>query len=284
MTVTDREFALFQRFVYDSSGIYLSPAKRALLAARLSSRIRQLGLPSFAAYYRRIQDRGEAEKQIVLDCISTNETHFFREPAQFDFLSREICPAWRRERGRELCVRAWSAACSTGQEPFTLAMVLHDALAGAGWRIEITASDLSHRALALASAAEWPIDRAAEIPRHFLRRYMLRGLRSRSGVMKASLLLRSLVDFRPLNLVAEGWNVAGPFDLVFCRNVLIYFDAAARARVIDRLVRLLRVGGYLFLGHAESASEWNRELSVVEPTIYRRRAVSREPQETGGRR
>ena len=276
MTVTDREFALFQRLVYQSSGILLSPAKRALLVARLSGRIRQLGLSSFAAYYRRVQERGDAEKQILLDCISTNETHFFREPAQFDFLTREIVPVWMRERGRARRVRAWSTACSTGQEPFTLAMLLHDRLAAAGWTIEITATDLSHRVLARAKEAEWPIENAAEIPEPFLHRYMLRGLRSRSGVMKASPLLRSMIDFRPLNLNAADWSVGGPLDLIFCRNVLIYFDAAARGRVIGRLVQLLAPGGYLFLGHAESASDWSQELTAVGPTIYRRRTARAE--------
>ncbi|MGZ5442485.1 MAG: CheR family methyltransferase [Thermoanaerobaculia bacterium] len=283
IAVTDREFALFQRLVYDSSGIFLSPAKRALLAARLSGRIRQLGLPSFAAYYRRVQDGGEAEKQILLDSISTNETHFFREPAQFEFLRTEIVPAWLRERGRNASVRVWSAACSTGQEPFTLAMLLHDSLAGAGWQIEITATDLSHRVLARAKTAEWPIESAAEIPPPYLRRYMLRGLRSRSGVMKASPLLRSMIEFRPLNLNDAGWNVGGPLDLIFCRNVLIYFDAVAKRRVIGRLLRLLGPGGYLFLGHAESASEWSQELAAVGPTIYRRRAARSERVENGAR-
>jgi chemotaxis protein methyltransferase CheR len=276
MSMTDREFALFQRLVYESSGIFLAPVKRALLVARLSSRIRQLGLSSFAAYYRQVQERGGAEKQILLDCIATNETHFFREPAQFEFLSREIVPAWLRERGRNGRVRAWSAACSTGQEPFTLAMLLHDRLGGAGWTVEILATDLSHRVLARAQTAEWPIENAAEIPPQFLRRYMLRGLRSRSGVMKASPLLRSMVDFRPLNLNDAEWNVRGPLDLIFCRNVLIYFDVIARRRVIGRLVELLGPGGYLFFGHAESASDWSHELAAVGPTIYRRRAARME--------
>lgn len=283
IAVTDREFELFQRLVYDSSGILLTQAKRALLAARLSGRIRQLGLTSFGAYYRRIQDEGEAEKQILLDRISTNETHFFREPAQFEFLTREILWNWLRERGRNASVRAWSAACSTGQEPFTLAMLLHQNLARAGWRIEITATDLSRGVLERAKAAEWPIEYAAEIPQTYLRQYMLRGFRSKSGVMRASPVLRSLIDFQPLNLMDAYWDVQGPFDLIFCRNVLIYFDAATKRHIIGRLLRLLTPDGYLFLGHAESASEWSQELASVGPTIYRRRSSRPQLQEIGAR-
>lgn len=283
LTVTDRDFELFQRLIYDSCGIVLSPAKRALLEARLSRRIRQLGLSSFAAYYRRVLDGGGAEKQILMDCISTNETHFFREPAQWELLARQILPVWLRERGRHARLRAWSAACSTGQEAFTLAMLLQHTLAGAEWGIEIIATDLSHRVLAQAKAAEWPIENAAEIPQPYLRSYMLRGVRSRSGVMKASPGLRSLIDFRPLNLNDAIWNVEGPFDLIFCRNVLIYFDAATRRRIIGRLTRLLAPGGYLFLGHAESASEWARELLPVGPNVYRWLGPCPERQANGAR-
>ena len=126
IAVTDREFELFRRLVYDSCGIVLSPAKRALLAARLSGRIRQLGLSSFADYYRRVKEEGDPERQILLDCISTNETHFFREPAQFEFLRSEIVPAWLRERGRSMGLRVWSAACSTGEEVFSMAILLEE--------------------------------------------------------------------------------------------------------------------------------------------------------------
>lgn len=269
LTVSNEEFHLFQKLIHEEAGIYLAPVKRALLSARLSRRLRQLGLSTFGAYYRYVLEAGEDERRHLLDWICTNETRFFREEAQFEFLEHQIIPSWLADPSRSRSVRVWSAACSTGEEPFSLAMSLHAHLAAAGWAIRIVATDLSTRALARAEAAEWPVEQADQIPRHYLHRYMLRGRRSREGLMKAGPELRSLVEFSRLNLNDDSYPLQGQFDLVFCRNVLIYFDADGKRRVAERLIRHLLPGGYLFLGHAESGSGWRKDLVPVRPAVCR---------------
>ena len=209
----------------------------------------------------------------VTNRITTNETHFFREPRQFAYLEEELVPEWKRaadakERPRQ--VRVWSAACSTGEEPYSLAMVLlHHLPPGAGWQIDILATDISTRALATAQAAVWPIEKIREIPEGYLKEFMLRGKRSQLGRIKAGRLLRSVVRFQRLNLHDESYSVGGPFDLILCRNVLIYFDPKSKVAALQRLLQHLSPDGYLFVGHAESLSNLSQQVRLVAPTIYR---------------
>ena len=270
--ITDREFGLFRKLVDREAGIHLSDAKRALLVGRLTRRLRELGLTSFSAYYRRITEEDPAELTHMLDRVSTNETHFFREPRQFEFLKETVMPQWIRAGGtgrRARRLRVWSAACSTGEEPYSLAMTLLDGLlAYPGWELEILASDISTRVLRRAEEAVWPVDKAKEIPTSLLRRYMLRGTRSQEGQMKAGPLLRSAVRFTRNNLNSAHYTVSGPFDLILCRNVLIYFDTETKRRVVQRLLDLLAPDGYLFLGHAESLTGLSDRARSVGPTVY----------------
>ena len=266
--ITEREFALFQALIQREVGIYLAPAKKALLVGRLSKRLRALGLTTFEAYYRRVVDEGDrAERIEMLDCISTNETHFFREPRQFEFLERQVIPAWKRSGPRAL--RIWSAGCSTGEEPFSLAMLLrHHFPPGSGREIEILATDISTRALARAEAAVWPIDRASEIPLSYRRTFMMRGTGPQEGRMKAAPEIREIVRFERVNLNDEPCPVRGPFHLVFCRNVLIYFQTETKLRVVHRLLDALAPDGLLFLGHAESLNCVTDRVTTVVPTVY----------------
>lgn len=272
--VTDREFGLFQKLIYREAGIHLAATKKPLLEARLTRRLRDLGLKSFDAYYRHlVNNGGGSEIVLMLDRIATNQTHFFREPQQFAFIGDEILPAWMAKgqcpNGTKH-IRVWSAACSTGEEPYSIAMTLHERFAGAaGWSIEIVASDLSTRVLSAAQKAVWPIAKTSEIPQDYLRKYMLRGTGSQAGKMKAGPELRGLIHFQRVNLNDERYAVAGPFDLIFCRNVLIYFDAQSRAKVIERLVDRLAPQGFLFIGHAESLTGLSDRVRYVAPTIYR---------------
>jgi chemotaxis protein methyltransferase CheR len=267
--LTDGEFGLFQRLINERAGIFLSPAKRALLGARLSKRLRQLGFDSFTAYHRYVTDTGATELQNLFDAICTNETRFFREGQQFDYFEQEIIPRWLADQGRPKGVSVWSAACSSGEEPFSIAMVLQARLGESGWPVRVLATDLSMRVLQRAAAAEWPLSQAAQIPQRYLKRYMLRGRRSMEGVMKAGPEIRSIVEFARLNLNDSVYPMTGRFDVIFCRNVLIYFDAQGKRRVVDRLVRHLQPGGYLFLGAAESATGWRSDLRSVRPSICR---------------
>jgi len=270
--ITDHEFGLFRTLINDEAGIHLADTKRALLVGRLSRRLRILGLRTFKEYYRRIVDGDHEERVHMLDAITTNETHFFREPRQFDFIESELLPRWvagvaKRPGGRQ--VRVWSAACSTGEEPYSLAMTLLWHLPpNAGWNVEIVATDLSTRALAAAQAAVWPLAKADEIPQRYLKRYMLRGTGPQEGKMKAGPEICAAVTFRKLNLNADAYPIAGPFDMIFCRNVLIYFKPEAKVRVIERLLEQLTPDGLLFLGHAESLTGLSERVRCVGPTVY----------------
>ncbi|WP_437592352.1 CheR family methyltransferase [Sorangium sp. So ce1000] len=299
--LSDDEFVLFQHLVKRLSGISLGPQKKPLLLCRLGPRLRALGLRSFGEYYRRVTAAGgEGELVRMLDCICTNETHFFREREQFELLEREILPAWQQGAGRgapgrgaprvhvRRPLRAWSAACSTGEEPYSIAMTLLDSLSspdhgGAAGQapcrsgsasmvapgIGVLATDLSVRALEQARRAVWPIERASEIPDERLRAYMLRGRGASAGLMKAGPELRQLVTFRRFNLLDAAPERFGLFDLIFCRNVFIYFDAPTKEAIVAKLIASLAPGGYLFLGHAEGLHGTDPRVRCVAPSVYR---------------
>jgi chemotaxis protein methyltransferase CheR len=271
--ISDREFSLYRKLIYSEAGICLSPTKKAFLEARLNRRIRELGMDSFQAYYQYVtQNQNGGELAQLLDRVSTNETHFFREPRQFEFLEQQILPNWKDEGStgsRPQRIRVWSAGCSTGEEPYSLAMMLLDHFPrGSGWEIEIIATDLSSRALKSARKAIWSIAKAREIPQSYLKRFMRKGTGSQQAYMKAGAEIQAIIRFQHLNLNDEHYAMTGPFDLIFCRNVLIYFDVESRARVIDRLVNYLAPTGFLLVGHAESLSGVSDRIRHVKPTIY----------------
>jgi chemotaxis protein methyltransferase CheR len=271
--ITDKEFALFQSMIRKESGIHLSEAKKQLLVGRLSRRLRELGLKTFGAYYRVVNaDGGGEERRRMVDCICTNETQFFREPRQFEILEREIIPKWKAQAAtgrRPKRLRIWSAACSTGEEPFSVAMtLLHNLSPAAGWQIEMLATDLSERALQTAQHAIWPVEKANQIPRVFLKEFMLQGMRSQEGKMKAGPEIRSIINFQRCNLNDESYPVQGQFDLILCRNVLIYFNADSKVSVIKKLLNHLTPQGYLFLGHSESLNGMSNRVRSVGPTMY----------------
>jgi chemotaxis protein methyltransferase CheR len=272
---TETEFRRLVTLIYDVAGISLNETKRALVIRRLTARIRELGLDSIGDYTDLVcADDSGSEMVTLLDCIATNETHFFREPQHFEHLEETVFPEWIRaakEGRRPYAIRAWSSACSSGQEPYSIAMqLLTHFPAEDGWRVDIVASDISTTALAKAVTAEWPIEKASEIPGHYLQRWMLRGTGNRVGRMRATRELRDAVRFARLNLNDEHYDIPGTFDLIFCRNVLIYFSAAGRAAVIDRLIDRLTPDGLLFVGHAESLHTHRDRLRAVLPTVYAR--------------
>jgi chemotaxis protein methyltransferase CheR len=268
----DREFARFQKLIHEEAGICLGPSKKDLLVARLHRRLRVLGLASFKAYYAHVVDNAD-ERARMLEHVATHETSFFREPKQLAFLAQRILPRLARlaADGRsERRVRAWSAGCATGEEAWTLAMLLHANLPEPGrWSIDILATDLSEQALRAAAEARYPVGRASEIPAPYLPAYMRRGVRSCEGEMAVGPVARSLVRFARHNLCTEPYP-PGPFDLILCRNVLIYFDAATRERVFDHLVDRLGAEGLLLLGHAEGLGAEKHGLRYAGPFTYGR--------------
>jgi chemotaxis protein methyltransferase CheR len=270
--LTDAEFGQFQRLIHQRAGIFLSDAKRALLVGRLARRVRELGLSSFGAYYQAVQAGGQAEMTRLLDAICTNETHFFREGAQFDLLRDRVCDEWLLEEeagSRSRTIKVWSAACSTGEEPHSIAMVLEDRLGRLGWSIDILATDLSTKVLDQAAAGIWRAEKASPIPTDYLKSYMLKGVGPEEGKVKAGSQIRSRIRFLQVNLREAEWPVTERFDAIFVRNVLIYFDAPTRAEVLRRLVSHLAPGGYLFLGHAEGMAGAGLPLKSVMPAVYR---------------
>jgi chemotaxis protein methyltransferase CheR len=270
----EHDFRRFQTIIYRTAGIHLSNNKRVMLAARISRRLRALKIARWGEYLDRVEASGD-EMAEMLDCITTNETRFFREQKQFEFLERVLIPRWKADADagiRARMVRVWSAGCSTGEEPYSIAMLLLGSLT-AQWDVSIVASDLSSRALDVAMNGIWSIDRASVIPEPFLKRFMLRGRGSQQGKMKAGQEIRSVITFLRMNLNDDEYPVGSGFDLILCRNVLIYFDTASRRRVIDRLIDRLSPAAVLFIGHAETLHGVTSRMRAVAPTIYRVQAV-----------
>ncbi|HLK90457.1 MAG TPA: protein-glutamate O-methyltransferase CheR [Polyangia bacterium] len=266
------EFGLYQRLVFREAGIHLGDVKQALVASRLLRRIRELGMTTYAAYYRRVVEE-KSELVLMLDAITTNETQFFREPHHFDLLTTRLVPRWRDEaadgrRGRQ--VTLWSAGCSSGEEPYSLAMTLLSALPPEeGWQVQILGTDLSSRVLDRARQGIFAADRTAVIPRPLLERFMLRGVGSQEGNVKVAPVLEAAVTFRRLNLNQQPYALSGSFDAVFCRNVFIYFDRPTRDRIVEQMLEHLRPGGCFFVGHSESLGGV-AGLETLMPTVYRK--------------
>lgn len=261
-SITAKEFRLFQSLVHRETGIFLSDQKRELLVGRLTPRMRALAMISFGAYHDHVREHRE-ELVRMIDSICTNETQFFREPKQFAFLESVVLPRWRAAAKKH--IRIWSAGCSTGEEPYSIAMTVAAGLPEVS--IEILASDLSTKVLDRAAAGIFPIERAEQIPAHYRKAFMLRGSGAQEGKMAVRPELAAMIRFARINLSHESYPVAGRFDLIFCRNVLIYFDGPSKRRVIDRLLDRLEPNGYFFLGHSESLSNFDRVRSVG-PTVY----------------
>lgn len=261
--LTDREFQLFQKLFDEKIGLHLASHKKLLLSGRLGRRVQSLDLPSFRAYHDLLVEGGDpVELQTAIDLITTHETFFFREIHHFDLLRKVVAS---REPGRTM--RVWSAACSTGEEPYSIAMVLHDVVGSTGW--ELMASDVSKGTLAKAATGLYKMERIEGIPKEYLRAYCLRGKDQYEGMLLVGSALRELVGFRQINLTSVPEDI-GLFDVVFLRNVIIYFDSTTKHRVIDAICRHIRPGGWLMLGHSESLAGFEFPLEHVRPSVYRR--------------
>jgi len=266
--ISTEEFKRFQTLIYDESGISLNDQKQGLVASRLSKRLRELKLSTFSEYHDHVtRDPSREEFTRMLDLISTNKTDFFREPKHFDFLREEILPQLESEKR----IRIWSSACSTGEEPYTIAMTLHDGVSDATqWDCKILASDLSTRVLAKAAAGVYDAERVKDVPPETVRRHFLRGRGASDGMLKIKPHLSVMIQFRRLNLMDEQFPIKNLLDLIFCRNVMIYFDRPTQERLVNKFYRYLKPGGHLFIGHSESLQWVTHPFTVIAPTIYRR--------------
>lgn len=262
--ISPGEFDQFRNWIHRIAGISLSDHKQALVVGRLAPRLRHHGLASYGDYFRLLAGGTFPEEtQIAVDLLTTNETHFFREPKHFDFLRKVIVPA--HPQGRLL--RVWSAASSTGEEPYSIAMTLAESLGERPW--EVIASDLSCRVLERAKAGQYAMARARSVPREHLHAYCLKGVGPREGTFLVDSGIRSRVRFMQVNL-NDTLPRLGEFDAIFLRNILIYFDMATKRRVVARVLERLRAGGHLFVGHSESLNGVTDAVQPVVVSIYRR--------------
>ncbi|MDR3390516.1 MAG: protein-glutamate O-methyltransferase CheR [Sulfuriferula sp.] len=263
-TLSDQEFKQFQAMIYDIAGISMSPAKKPLISGRLVKRVKHHGLASFGDYFRVLmKEDSRAELQVAVDLLTTNETYFFRESKHFDFMRNYILP--QHTHGKPF--RVWSAASSSGQEPYSIAMTLADGLGDKPW--EIVASDISTRVLEKARSGHYPMEQAEDIPKHYLSSYCLKGVGSQDGTFLIERSMRSRVNFMQVNL-NQALPKLGEFDLIFLRNVMIYFDTETKRQVVRRIMELLKPGGYLLIGHSESLNGVVDELQSVMPSVYRK--------------
>jgi chemotaxis protein methyltransferase CheR len=264
VTLSDAEFAQFQRFIRDAAGVALTPAKKCMLASRLGKRLAACGVTSYGEYFRLLaQPEGAAEVQRAIDLLTTHETYFFREQKHFDALRTMAL----REHLHSRPFRVWSAACSSGEEPYSIAMVLADCLGPVPW--EVLASDISTPVLQRAMRGHYPLERTRHIPAAYLRAHCLRGVGPQAGTLLVDRALRQRVTFSAINLDAP-LPAVGTFDVIFLRNVMIYFDLPTKRGVVGRLLSTLRAGGHFYVGHSESLTGLAADVQALAPSIYRK--------------
>jgi len=263
--LSDSEFEQISDLAYRTCGINLKQGKREMVQARLARRIREGNFKSFHEYYTAVMaDRTGKEITGLVNALTTNFTAFYREPAHFHFLRQKVAPIPHRP------LRIWSAACSSGEEPFTIAFSLLEELGEPGSdKVRIFATDISTRALATAEHATYASQRLDDIPAEWLRKYLLRGKAGAQVWYRVKPHIRSMIEFRRLNLM-EPFTSLPTFDVIFCRNVMIYFDRSTREELVGRLVERLVPGGYLFVGHSESLNAFDHGLEYIKPAVYRR--------------
>lgn len=258
------EFCWIRDYLYKQAGIVLNDSKQALVSARLDKRLRHHGMSSYSEYFRMLGKPGfEQETSMALDLLTTNETYFFREPKHFDFLTQHFFPL--HPAGRPL--RFWSAASSSGEEAYTLAMLAAEFAKTQQW--EIIGTDISQRVLEKARNGLYPLSAAEKIPSRLLRKYCLKGSDEYDGFLLIDQALRNRVRFMHANLNHKLPNL-GIFEVIFLRNVMIYFDMPTKQRLVERIQECLRPGGYLIISHSESLNGMKTDLQLVSPSIYRK--------------
>lgn len=271
--LTDEEFKQLSSFIYNESGIKLPAVKKVMLQCRLQKRLKELNMTSFRDYCSYIFSNQGSDYEIInmLDVVSTNKTDFFREPTHFSYITGNLLPEFYQGNGARP-FNAWSAGCSSGEEPYTLAIVLNEYLESNHlFNYQIDATDLSTRILQTATNAIYSEDKIENIPLNLKHKYFLRSKDRAHPTVKIVPLLRNRVNFSRLNFMNSNYSTKHTYDLIMCRNVLIYFDRETQEKVINRLCHRLQPHGYLMLGHSESILNMNVPLVQIQPTIYRKK-------------
>jgi chemotaxis protein methyltransferase CheR len=269
--ISEPDYEFIRALVYKQSRIHLGHDKKGLVTSRLAKRLRQLRLDNYSEYCQLLRSpAGTEELSFLIDRISTNHTHFFREARHFEFLSDTVLPAWQKNpSGRGEALRLWSAASSSGEEPYSIAIHLAEHLAPAtsgAWQIE--ASDISTRVLEVARQGIYAEERVAGVSPDCLRRYFQKGVQNWKGQFRVKQELRDRVRFHHLNLLEPAYPFIKPFHVIFCRNVMIYFDRSTQTDLVGHLSDILIPGGYLMVGHSESLSGIKHSLRLIQPAVY----------------
>lgn len=275
ITITDKEFCRLSEFIHGECGIKLPPAKKIMLEARLQKRLKAVGMKTFSDYCDFLFSPRGIEQELVhmIDVVTTNKTDFFREPAHFNYLTQTALPEMMRLHGaginRKIVI--WSAGCSTGEEPYTLAMVLSEfAEKVRGFSFVLLATDISTRVLEIAQRAVYSEEKIAPVPQALRKKYLLRSKDKNSNLVRIVPELRALVKFRRLNFLEGDFGMREPVDIIFCRNVIIYFNKETQEIVLNRFYRHIIPGGYVFMGHSETLNGLDVPFVQAHPTIYRR--------------
>jgi chemotaxis protein methyltransferase CheR len=280
--ISDRDFNAIRTMIYQEAGISLSDGKRALVCSRLAKRLRHLNLRNHAEYldYLATRDPEGAERQVMINCLTTNKTDFFREAHHFTFLREHVFPRIERAaaQGGPRRLRIWSAACSTGEEPYSVAMTILEHFGSLrGWDVQVLASDINTEVLQKAAEGVYASERIDGLEDRIQRKYFLRGTGLRAGFCQVRPEVRRLVAFRQINFMDQSWPLRTRFDVIFCRNVIIYFDAPTQEQLLPRLVGQLTDNGYLILGHSENLYWLADLLAPLGNTVYQRRSGIRLP-------
>ncbi len=274
-TMKDKDFKRFSSLIYDRVGIRMPASKKNMLEARLQKRLRQLGFGTFAEYGEFVFSPEGQNIELVhmIDVVTTNKTDFFREPGHFEFLVRKALPIILKSRENTIAhpVRLWSAGCSSGEEPYTLAMILNEfSRKHRNFRFSILASDVSMRILETARKAVYPEERTENISLDFKKKYLLKSKDRSRRLVRICPQLRSQVIFRRINFVDKDFDIGEKMDIIFCRNVIIYFDKITQQNLINKFYRQLLPGGFLFLGHSETLNGMNVDFTAVGSTVYQK--------------
>jgi chemotaxis protein methyltransferase CheR len=276
-TLSDRDFVRLSEFIQNECGIKMAPSKKVMLQARLQKRLRRLRMPSMSAYCNYLFSPAGIENELIhmIDVITTNKTDFFRESRHFDYLVQNALPELIAGHGVGIRhkLMVWSAGCSTGEEPYTLAMVLKDFAnnyTGCKFESLILATDISTRVLEIAKRAIYDDEKVVPVPQEMKRKYLLQGKNDKKGSVRIIPELREIVEFRRLNFLENSYRMREPVDIIFCRNVIIYFDRSTQEEIVNKFVRNLNPGGYLFIGHSETLHGLDVPLTAVSPSVYRK--------------
>lgn len=264
--MTDKDFKEIQNIAYTRTGISLSHHKKNMIYGRLARRLRRLGLGSFAEYLELISQDNEVESIEFINAITTNLTSFFRENHHFEYLRSTVLPNLIKRNAKERRIRIWSAGCSTGEEPYSIAMVLKDCSALNSWDVKVLATDLDSNVVQSGKEGVYLRERAENIPDTY-RKFLSTDKQHEYVRVKDS--VRSLITFKKLNLMHD-WPMKGPFDVIFCRNVVIYFNVETQRKLFDRYATILKNDGYLFIGHSENLHKVSNRFDSLGRTIYQR--------------